>query len=82
MKLFTNEGFSFALQVTSLILLVGYSASNTTNNLPEVSHPKMMEVYPPDPKIKNEYKLDTSPYLNTEIPKNTTEAATPAGHSC
>ena len=57
MKLLTAEGFSFALQVTSLILLIGYSASKAKNDLPKINKSKGSEIYPSYFKIKNKIPI-------------------------
>lgn len=69
MKLFTAEGFSFALQITSLILLIGYSASKTEGALPMIRNPKAGKMYPSYFKIKHESRVYEFPYLHTEISK-------------
>jgi hypothetical protein len=71
MKLFTAKGFSLALQITSLILLIGYSASKSKNDLTEISKPKVSKIYPS--YFKNEHRQYEFPYLNVEIPKYSAE---------
>ena len=70
MKLLTAEGFSFALQVTSLILLIGYSASKSKNDLPKINKSKGSEIYPSYFKIKNEQRLFEFPKLPIETLNN------------
>jgi len=73
MKLLTAEGFSLTLQVTSLILLVGYSVSKSKNDLPRSNKPKTSEIYPSYIKIKNQMMLYDSPNIPIETPKKTAE---------
>jgi len=78
MKLFTAEGFSFALQVTSLILLVGYAASQSKDESPSYDSPKInkskaSEIHPSYFKIKKVYKLYEFPHLPVKIPKKSVE---------
>ena len=82
MKLFTAEGFSFALQVTSLILLIGYNFTKSKDNVLEISKPKASEIYPSYFKTKNEDRLYEFPYLHTEIPKNSEETVTKSRPVC
>lgn len=74
MKLLTAEGFSFALQITSLILLVGYSASKSTNELPKINESKTGESYPSYFKIKKQQKLHGFPVFQSVLPQNLIEA--------
>lgn len=70
MKLFTNEGFSFTLQVTSLILLIGYSASKSGDELPYITNIKAGKIYPFYFQTENKNKLYAIPLLTIESSKN------------
>lgn len=70
MKLFTAEGFSFALQITSLILLIGYSVSNSKSDLPEMRNPKLIKVSPSYFKIQNKPLHFEFPILPAELLKS------------